>query len=390
MDLNRSVKEIINKLESGGFEAYLVGGAVRDYLLGIEPIDYDICTNANIEEVRKTFSNYQMYLTSKSKKTVTVIVNEMHIEVSSFKGSTIEEDLSKRDFTINAIAYNNKYIDISNGIIDLENRVLKVVDGASTIKNDPIRILRAIRLANKLKLSIIHETQVLINLHCNMLSLVAKERIKSEFCKIILLDDFLKVITSYLDVFTLLIPNLNLISKNKININCNIKNDVNFRIALVFCIICDGLNIDECMIICNDFLNTYKFSNKEKKLVRTLVHNHRDIINPNKESVKKYLSRNNIDFINLLEIKKCLTMLNIIGDETINELVKIYKTIIDNHESYSVTMLDINGADVFNAGYVGFEIGKVLLHVLDLVIEGKLSNNRDDLLKYIKTAKMLL
>ena len=141
---------VIKKLEDSGYEAYLVGGSVRDAIMGYEISDYDITTNASLDEIKLVFLCDKVREYS-SKKTLCVIKDHQGVEVTPFKGKTIIEDLSNRDFTVNSIAYNLKeFIDPFNGQSDIFNNVLRTpIDPLITISNDPLRILRAIRFCGK-------------------------------------------------------------------------------------------------------------------------------------------------------------------------------------------------------------------------------------------------
>ncbi len=209
----KEVVDIVHALESAGFEAYPVGGCVRDVLLGIEPRDWDVTTNAKPEEIRalfqKTFYENKFY-------TVTIQTDSNHnalkeIEITTFRSEgryedkrrpsdikpakNIEEDLSRRDFTINAIALNKtkeecpSLVDPFGGKDDLEAKLLRAVGNADERFNeDALRMLRAVRIAITLKFEIEKETASAIMRYAQLLKLISKERIRDEFMKIISSD----------------------------------------------------------------------------------------------------------------------------------------------------------------------------------------------------------
>ena len=206
MKLPGYVKEIIEIYHRAGYEAFVVGGCVRDYLLGKEPHDYDIATNALPEVTIQLFDH--VILTGLKHGTVTILSNEP-VEVTTFRleseykdhrhpeavrfVNTIEEDLSRRDFTINAMAYNDirGLIDPFHGQIDLEKRKIRCVNDPDTrFKEDALRMLRAHRFAAKLNFEIEEHTKLAIEKNSSLLRYISIERIRSELVEIIRYDPY--------------------------------------------------------------------------------------------------------------------------------------------------------------------------------------------------------
>ena len=206
MKLPGYVKEIIEIYHRAGYEAFVVGGCVRDYLLGKEPHDYDIATNALPEVTIQLFDH--VILTGLKHGTVTVLSNES-VEVTTFRleseykdhrhpetvcfVNTIEEDLSRRDFTINAMAYNDirGLIDPFHGQIDLEKRKIRCVNDPDTrFKEDALRMLRAHRFAAKLNFEIEEHTKLAIEKNSSLLRYISIERIRSELVEIMRYDPY--------------------------------------------------------------------------------------------------------------------------------------------------------------------------------------------------------
>ena len=177
LNILNEAKIILDKFNNNGFEAYIVGGCVRDLILERNPKDYDITTSASPKETIKLFKEYKVIPTGIKYGTVTVIINNTPIEVTTFRKegkyienrrpesvkflSNIEEDLKRRDFTINAMAYNKKVglIDLFEGRQDLEKGIIRVVgDGKERFKEDAIRILRAYRFAGRYDFKIEEDT----------------------------------------------------------------------------------------------------------------------------------------------------------------------------------------------------------------------------------------
>ncbi|MBI2450927.1 MAG: HD domain-containing protein [Parcubacteria group bacterium] len=206
MKIPQGVENIIKILEKAEFEAYLVGGCVRDILNGIEPKDWDIATSAKPDQVQKLFPDnvYENQFGTVGVKTDSENLNLRLIEVTTFRvegkysdkrhpdeikfAKTIEEDLARRDFTINAIAAssNLKLIDPFSGQADLKNKIIKAVgDPKERFNEDALRMMRAVRFAAVLNFKIEEKTREAIKKNSNLLQIIAKERIRDELIKII-------------------------------------------------------------------------------------------------------------------------------------------------------------------------------------------------------------
>lgn len=207
INLPEGVESILNYLNEKGFAAYAVGGCIRDSIMGITPHDWDIATNATPDEVEQIFA--QTIPTGKKYGTITVSYEDFagdvsRYEVTTFRkdgnysdgrrpdevtfGESILEDLARRDFTINAMAYNplSGLIDPFNGQQDIENKIIRAVgEPQERFKEDALRILRAIRFAARLKFNIDISTLIAITDTYNLLNNVSKERITSELLQIL-------------------------------------------------------------------------------------------------------------------------------------------------------------------------------------------------------------
>ena len=184
------VKAILMGLKDAGFEAYVVGGAVRDMVMGREPVDWDVATSAAPGDVEERFSHLTRF--SLRHGTTTLVHEGANYEVSSFRGSvpTIEDDLAHRDFTINAMAWDpdqGKVIDPWGGRRDLERRLLRAVGiPEDRFREDPLRLLRAARIACELGLRIHPKTRDALSGMAHLLSTVAGERVRDELIRIMI------------------------------------------------------------------------------------------------------------------------------------------------------------------------------------------------------------
>lgn len=223
-DANR----IIHTLQNNGHKAYVVGGCVRDSIIGRPIHDWDICTSATPDEMLGIFKDERIIETGLQHGTVTIVINGEPYEVTTFRldgiysdnrrpdsvtfTSDLVEDLRRRDFTINAMAYNDEegLIDPFNGVEDIKWKKIQCVGFArDRFGEDALRILRAIRFASQLEFVMMPETDREIHQLYKNLENISIERINSEFCKIASSSDFCVNLLLYQDVFSLFIPELN-------------------------------------------------------------------------------------------------------------------------------------------------------------------------------------
>src|SRR3989344_2330771 len=206
MTLPKEVKEIIKALNGAGFEAYAVGGCVRDFILEREPYDWDITTNAEPEKIQKIFKNsvYENQFGTVAVKTESENERLKIIEITTYRveekytdkrhpdivkfTAKIEDDLSRRDFTVNAIAYDGKkFIDPFNGQKDIEKKIIRAVgEPYKRFNEDALRLMRAIRFAVQLNFAIEEETAKAIKKNSNDIAAISKERIRVELIKTIM------------------------------------------------------------------------------------------------------------------------------------------------------------------------------------------------------------
>ena len=217
----------LKKLNTNGFEGFIVGGCVRDLLLKRIPVDYDITTNALPLQIKDIFKEYRTIDIGIKHGTIAVIIGEMQLEITTYRiegdyndkrhpsnvvfSQNIVEDLSRRDFTMNAIAYNPQ-----QGIIDVfdgqkaitQRKIVCVGDARLRFQEDALRILRAMRFSSQLGFQIEHETSVQIHeLKHNLLE-ISSERIHVELDKLITGNGAFSVLTEYSDVIAVILPEI--------------------------------------------------------------------------------------------------------------------------------------------------------------------------------------
>lgn len=218
---------VVERLERYGYEAYVVGGCVRDSLLGRSPKDWDVCTNALPEEVLRVFRRFHVIKTGLQHGTVTVMVSHQPVEVTTFRidgaytdnrhpdsvnfVSRVEEDLARRDFTINAMAYNptRGLVDAFGGQEDLRAGIIRCVgEPDARFNEDGLRILRALRFAARYNFGIETETAFSIHRNRHLLENVSVERIFAELKGILVGEGVLGMMQAFPDVFAVIIPEL--------------------------------------------------------------------------------------------------------------------------------------------------------------------------------------
>uniref|UniRef100_UPI003FF0C938 hypothetical protein n=1 Tax=Candidatus Onthocola sp. TaxID=3085646 RepID=UPI003FF0C938 len=201
--MEKNVKKILETLENEGYQAYLVGGYVRDYLLGVTSFDVDIATDALPKDIHRIFNS-----SKNNYGSVNIKVDKLNVDITTFRKdlnyvnrrpskvvyiNNLKEDLERRDFTINAICMNKngKIIDLLNGCKDLDRRTIKMIGSIDVkLKEDPLRIMRAIRFACILDFKIEDELYEKIKEYSYLVGDLSKERIKNELDKILISKNY--------------------------------------------------------------------------------------------------------------------------------------------------------------------------------------------------------
>lgn len=395
INIPEDVKDIINDIYINGYEAYIVGGCVRDSIVGIKPNDYDITTNAMPEDIMRIFRNYKIIKTGIKHGTITLIKNENEYEITTYRidgkysdnrrpefvefTSDIVKDLKRRDFTINSIAYNHKVgiVDEFNGIEDINKKIIRTVGNPDErFKEDALRIIRAIRFSSKLNFEIDKKTLQGIYKNIKLIKNISLERIQSEFNKILLSDYPEKIYILYdAKLFDILkIKNVK-INESDLNKLKSSEKDLVIRLSLFIYILGD---IKESKKI----LDLLRYSNKVKSKCITILDNINNDIIDDKSTIKIYLKEIGNESLNyLLYVKKILD--KEFEKKYYSQIKNLIKEINSNKECYSLKQLALNGKDLVDLGYEGKEIGEKLNFLLNNVIKNPNMNNKTDLIKII-------
>ncbi len=428
------VKKAIEKLNADGFEAYEVGGCVRDSLMGRKPYDWDITTSASPIETKAVFEGYKVVETGIKHGTVTVIIDGHHLEITTYRidgGYTdnrhpdkvsftkkLSEDLSRRDFTINAIAFHAEkgIYDCFDGVSDIKNRIIRCVgEPDRRFSEDALRIMRALRFASVLGFEIEEETEKSIRKNAHLLKNIAAERISVELSKLLCGKNVYKVLMSFPDVLEEIIPEIgNTVGfdqKTKYHIfdvyehilksTENIKPVLHLRLAMLFHDIGKPhcFTIDEngqghfkghakiSYEIAEKSLGALKYDNVTKEKVLTLIKYHDAVIEDDERLIKRWLNRLTPEvFFDLMEVKKADTLSqNPEFDRTcmIEAVSKKATEILERKECFSLSALAVKGDDLLALGVPeGKKIGKALEFLLKAVTDGKCENDKQKLINF--------
>ena len=449
MQLPDSVEKIIHTLETAGYEAYAVGGCVRDALLGLTPDDWDITTSAEPEEVKALFS--RTIDTGIKHGTVTVRLNGKSFEVTTYRidgkyedgrhpeevtfTKSLEEDLKRRDFTINAMAVNDRtgIVDLFGGQEDLKAGIIRCVgDPMERFSEDALRMMRAVRFAAKLDFSIEEETKKSISILKDNLRKVSAERIQVELTKLITSNHPEMMRTLYETGLTsVFFPEWDkamvcgqntkhhcyTVGEHTIEVMKHVRNDKVMRLAALLHDIgkpgmkrTDKKGHDHFQghpqlsdIMAERILRRLKYDNDTIKKVCMLVryHDERPALNP--RSIRRCMREMNLDFDDLFELKRAdiAGQSDYMHEEKLAAVDKFEKLYHENLESGNCTdkkQLAVNGGDLIKAGDdKGPEMGRVMEKLLDDVIDEPSANTKETLLsralnysKLAKKGKLLL
>lgn len=385
MTIIKEVKLVLDMIKKRKYEAFIVGGAVRDFLLNKTPHDYDIATNALPEQIIEIFSEYRLVTDGIKHGTVGVIINHTMIEITTFRtdGKYIKnrypehvsfvknlyEDLSRRDFTINALAYDDKVIDYFQGYSDLKKGIIRTVGDANVrFQEDGLRILRGLRFACQLHFQIEEKTsQAMLN-NAELLKNISTERINSELTKM-LLSDITVVIIPFFSIFQVIIPEL---KKESVEKNIPFLKNPTVGLATKLVFLLDGCE-DK-----NKIISRLKYTNYIKKDFMLLNEYLLRRIPKNEIAIKKEMR-----FVGYDKMKIILKMQSLIYNDS--SILKILEEVKD--DVFLLKDLNIKGKDLINLNVEKKEIGNILNRCLDAVIMGKVRNDKIALLDYVKKIK---
>lgn len=408
MELDSNVRELLNIINDQGYEAYLVGGAVRDALLGVPNNDFDICTNMPLSLIKEIFPKFIMMKPNSRRITGILKINGKEIEISEFKGSNILEDLSNRDFSVNAIAATKegKIIDPFNGIESLNKREITLVDQTGkSLEYDPLRILRAIRIASKMNFIIDKRCLQLMKAKSPLLKEIKVERIYKELIQILATDNPSFYIQESKEIFFEILPELKevectYIKKEYFEGNLfdytlkslsNCDNNIIIRLACLL----QGLKIINKEDEITELETRLKISNKTKKEIEKLMNFYNYNIKNSEESIYEFIQKYGVINLNLFfELKKA----NILAEkpeylyrlEEIEHIQNTCQQIANSNPCLSVRKLMISPKMLHKKGVPKNKINQVQKEIMIEIIFKGLPNEKEILEKYIQKNKKKL
>lgn len=433
MDMPKNVDTAINLLQSAGFEAYAVGGCVRDSLLGKTPNDWDITTSAKPEDMKSVFADFHCIDTGIKHGTVTVVIDGEPLEITTFRldgeyednrhpksvtfTSNLGADLGRRDFTVNAMAYSKMTgtVDLFGGQNDLKNKIIRCVgDPDRRFNEDALRILRALRFASVLDFEIEEKTAQSLLKNRALLENISEERIAKELLKLVRGKGAKRILTDFAPVLFEILPELQPMYKNSHDNphHCydiyehtliaveSIDPEPTLRFAMLLhdCGKPAVKKFDENGVahfyghqrisaeISAQILARLKVSNKFRDEILFLVSNHdRWELYENTEKMPRYLSKFGLDgVLKLLKVMRA----DVLAQspeyryrlDQIADAEETAKNLAAQKPCLSLRELQINGRTLMDIGIPqGRKLGAVLAQLLDEVIDGVTKNTQEAL-----------
>lgn len=417
MEIPKKVEYIIEELGNNGFEAFAVGGCVRDTILGRNPQDWDVTTSASPMDVKRIFK--RTIDTGIQHGTVTVMLDKEGFEVTTYRidgeyedsrhpkevtfTTNLTEDLKRRDFTINAMAYNPKsgIVDEFGGIEDLENKIIRCVGVAKErFTEDALRILRAVRFSAQLGFEIEEETREAAKELAPTLKKISRERIQSELSKLMVSPhpDYVKELDS-LSLNENIFEDRIIINEHTLRMLLAVRDDKVLRWTAF-------LQEESTAERAKEILRGLKFDNYTINHVSRLTKWLRTEIKPDKASVRHAVNKIGEDIFELLlEAQKAfyesMPYLSVKADaygieeteksdklKTLADVKVLYERVMEDDDCVSLKQLAVGGNDIIKASLAkGQGIGELLEYLLDIVLDDPTENERENLLRRAKEYK---
>lgn len=443
INIPKGAVAIIDTLQSNGFEAYLVGGCVRDSILKRPIHDWDITTSATPDEMKKVFSDTKIIETGIKHGTLTILSIDGFYECTTYRidgmysdgrhpdvvrfTKSLTEDLKRRDFTINAMAYNDKegLIDLFGGRVDLMDHVIRCVGNPEDrFKEDALRIMRALRFAAQLGFDLEMKTKMAVFELSDTLTKVSAERVNSEFCKMLTQTMGSQVINDYREIIAVFIPEIKDMFGFEQNnpyhmfdvwdhtievlVRANLFMDPNSLVLALAAFFHDigkphsyqdgpdGIrhfygHAAKSAEITDNIMRRMRFDNDTRNSVVTLIKYHDADIKSETKYIKRWL--NKLGSEPLLRYLFVLKYSDICGQtlenrakrlREVDKLFTVLNEVIEQQACFSLKDLAINGGDLIAAGMKpGKEIGAALNQMFELVLNDECANDKDALLKAV-------
>lgn len=435
MNLPPQVNTVLSMLESEGFEAFLVGGAVRDSLMeGRAAKDWDIATNARPEQVKGVFRDSNLIETGLKHGTVTVVLDHIPLEITTYRidgeysdhrrpdavqfTRSLEQDLKRRDFTMNAVAFHPQtgIIDLVGGVNDIRNGLVRCVGVPDQrFQEDALRILRALRFASVYGMRIEKDTAAAIHRNRDLLNSIAVERVQVELIKLLCGKNLREILHEFSDVLAVSIPEVSPMFGFEQRNPHHDKDIWNHTIAVIdsipdvsvlrwaallhdigkpscFSVAEDGIghfygHAQQSADIADTVLRRLRFDTASRERITQLVRYHDLPIAPERKQVKRLMNKLGVDAVRQLIL---LHQADTYGQSDIckgrieeyQEVSLVLDEILQEKSCFSLKDLAVNGKDMIALGFQGKEIGTVLDSCLAAVMEEQVPNDRVALITF--------
>ena len=433
----QEVEDILNRFAENGYEAYAVGGCVRDVLLGRVPNDWDVTTSAHPEETMRIFADRRVLKTGLKHGTVTILSGNLPVEVTTFRvdgaysdgrhpdfvsfTGKLEEDLARRDFTVNAMAYRPQtgLVDCFGGREDLNRKIIRCVgDPDKRYKEDGLRILRALRFASTLGFSLEKNTAESAVRNRGLIDRIASERVRVEFVKLLCGKSAAENLRNYREVIAQFIPEIRPafdfdqknphhrydVWEHTIHSIEAVEPEPVLRLTMFlhdlgkpmcFTQSADGVghfygHPKKSAELAKQILRRLRFDKKTENTVLTLVSNHDLPLLPQERSLRKRLNvlgEQNLRL--LLKVEEADAKGKGTDKDTylesLAEVPSVLQRIIEQRQCFQLKDLAVNGEDLIKAGIPeGKAVGKTLQYLLNVVLDGKCANSKQELLMLLQ------
>lgn len=398
---------IIDRLTDCGYEAYFVGGCIRNTILGVPINDFDITTSAPPSEVKRIFFDSYVLDTGLKHGTVSVYSCGAFYEITTFRRDgeysdnrhpdnvcfclELSEDLKRRDFTCNAMAFSKKrgLIDNFGGYYDTRNRLIRAVgEPKLRFKEDALRILRGLRFCSEFGFNCENKTAEAMR-SCRLLICgLSKERIYSELLKIFAGKYLYKAVSNFGDVLSVALT-VDCLDRDLYYRALRLADRLNSSAKVRFAAFA-YIYLDKDVSALNDILCHLKVDRRLYALCRTIFE--QAIIFENSCVIDRYTSKKILSSLGSFK-PEFLSFLSAYSFESLEisekclKLTEFIRSIDDNGECYKISMLEVDGNDMLDEGLSGRDVGRMLFLVLDEVMIGNLDNNKDSILSFVRSHK---
>ena len=437
INMPKHAYEAIKRLNDNGYEAYAVGGCVRDSLLGRTPDDWDVCTNCMPDEIKAVFKDFQTLDIGTKHGTVTVVIENEFVEITTYRCdgeyvghrkplqvefvTSLDEDLKRRDFTVNAMCcdIDGNIVDMYGGREDIDDKLIRCVgDASERFEEDALRILRGLRFASTLGFEIEPATKAAMFDKKQLLEAISAERVTSELKKLICGKSAERILLEYRDIFAVIIPEIEpcfdyeqnnphhcyTVWEHIVKSVAAVRPEPMIRTTMLLHDIAKPIvaTVDKNGIshfkthpavgadMATEILKRLRYDNRTISYIHDLILEHDNRIPASRPSVKRFISKHDFRFMfDYLEVRRGDTYAQseYHREEKLRELddiAIIALRLLSEDSCLKVSDLAVGGNDLMELGLSGKDIGDWLERLLELVIDDVIENKKQTLVDYVK------